>query len=95
MNNLDCLSLLLTAVIGGIAGWLAGLLVQGRGFGTIGNIVIGLIGGVVGGFIIRFLNQNAGVDITVPSGWIGQIIVSLIGAVALLFVLRLLFGSRR
>jgi uncharacterized membrane protein YeaQ/YmgE (transglycosylase-associated protein family) len=92
---MDCLNILVTALIGGAAGWLAGLLVQGRGFGTIGNIVIGLIGGVVGGFLIRFLNQNAGVDITLPANWIGQMIVALIGAVALLFVLRLLFGPAR
>jgi uncharacterized membrane protein YeaQ/YmgE (transglycosylase-associated protein family) len=92
---MDCLNILITALIGGVAGWLAGLLVQGRGFGTIGNIVIGLIGGVVGGFLIRFLNQNAGVDISLPANWIGQMIVALIGAVVLLFVLRLLFGPAR
>ena len=92
---MDCLNILITALIGGVAGWLAGLLVQGRGFGTIGNIVIGLIGGVVGGFLIRFLNQNAGVDISLPANWIGQMVVALIGAVVLLFVLRLLFGPAR
>lgn len=92
---MDCVGVLVTALIGGVAGWLAGLLVRGRGFGTIGNILIGLIGGVVGGIIVRFLNQNAGVDLNLPANWVGQITVALIGAVALLFVVRLLFGTGR
>jgi len=89
------LNVLVTALIGMIAGWLAGLLVRGRGFGTIGNIIIGLIGGVVGGVIVRFLNQQAGIALNLPANWVGQIIVAVIGAVALMLVLRLLFGSGR
>ncbi len=92
---MDCLNILVTALIGGVAGWLAGLLVQGRGFGTIGNIIIGLIGGVLGGIIVRFVNQNTNLDFTVPANWIGQIMVAFIGSVALLFVVRLLFGGSR
>ena len=92
---MECVNILVTALIGGAAGWLAGLLVQGRGFGTIGNIIIGLIGGVIGPIIVRFVNQNTSLDLTLPANWIGQIIVALIGSVALLFVLRLLFGGRR
>ncbi|MCL4505862.1 MAG: GlsB/YeaQ/YmgE family stress response membrane protein [Chloroflexi bacterium] len=92
---MDCVNVLVTALIGGVAGWLAGLLIQGRGFGAIGNIIIGLIGGVIGGVIVRFVNQNTNLDLTLPANWVGQIIVALIGAVALLFVLRLLFGGPR
>ena len=92
---MDLLQLLVSAVVGGVAGWLAGLMVQGKGFGTIRNVIVGLIGGVIGGAIIGFVNRNTGIDISVPSGWIGQIIVALIGAVVLLLVLRMLFGKGR
>ena len=92
---MDLLQLLVAAVVGGAAGWLAGLMVQGKGFGTIRNVIVGLIGGVIGGALIQFFNSNTGIDINVPSGWIGQIIVALIGAVVLLLALRLLFGKGR
>jgi uncharacterized membrane protein YeaQ/YmgE (transglycosylase-associated protein family) len=70
-------------VIGAIAGWLAGKVVEGSGFGLIVDIIVGIIGAVIGGYLAGALG------IAVGGGWIASIIVAVIGAVILLFVLRL------
>lgn len=62
-------------IIGGIAGWLAGLIMQGRGFGLIGNIVVGIIGAILGSWIFGALNVGGGVFVT-----------ALIGSIVLLFL---------
>ncbi|MCB0059038.1 MAG: GlsB/YeaQ/YmgE family stress response membrane protein [Caldilineaceae bacterium] len=69
-------------IIGGIAGWLAGKIMRGGGFGILGNIIIGVIGGLLGGWLFSLL----GINILGGSGWIGQIIVGLVGAVIILFI---------
>jgi len=71
------------ALIGLVAGWLAGLLVKGGGFGVIGDIVVGVIGALLGGFLFGALGLSAG------GGLIGAIVVATIGAIVLIFVLRL------
>jgi uncharacterized membrane protein YeaQ/YmgE (transglycosylase-associated protein family) len=70
-------------VIGAIAGWLAGKVVEGSGFGLIVDIIVGIIGAVIGGYLAGSLG------IAVGGGMISSIIVAVIGAVILLFVLRL------
>ena len=50
---MDITLLLISIVIGAVAGWLAGVIMKGGGFGLLGNIVVGIIGGVVGGFLFR------------------------------------------
>ncbi|WP_042302131.1 GlsB/YeaQ/YmgE family stress response membrane protein [Paraburkholderia kururiensis] len=70
-------------IIGAIAGWLAGLLVKGGGFGLIVDIVVGIVGAFIGGWLARVLG------ISIGGGWISSIITALIGAVILLFVIRL------
>jgi uncharacterized membrane protein YeaQ/YmgE (transglycosylase-associated protein family) len=70
-------------VIGAVAGWLSGKIVEGSGFGLVVDIVVGIVGAVIGGYIAGALG------IVVGSGLIGSIIVAVIGAVILLFVLRL------
>lgn len=67
-------------VIGAIAGWLAGQLVKGRGFGLLGNIVVGIIGALVGGFIFRAAGASPG------GGTMGSLITAVVGAVVLLFL---------
>jgi uncharacterized membrane protein YeaQ/YmgE (transglycosylase-associated protein family) len=75
---------LLWLVIGLIAGWLASAIVGG-GFGLIGDIVIGIVGAFIGGFVLRALHTHA------PWGGLpGTIFVAFIGAVVLLVILRLL-----
>lgn len=71
-------------VIGAIAGWLAGKIVDGAGYGLIVNIVVGIVGAVIGGYLAGVLG------ISVGSGLIASIIVAVIGAVVLLAILRLI-----
>ena len=66
-------------IVGAIAGWLGGLIMKGRGFGLLGNIVIGILGGFLGGFLFNALN------ISIGSGLVSAIVTSTIGAVVLLF----------
>jgi uncharacterized membrane protein YeaQ/YmgE (transglycosylase-associated protein family) len=70
-------------LIGLAAGWLAGQLMKGGGFGTVGDIVVGVIGALIGGFLFRSLGVSAG------GGLLGALIVATVGALALLFLLRL------
>jgi uncharacterized membrane protein YeaQ/YmgE (transglycosylase-associated protein family) len=71
-------------VLGAIAGWLAGQIVRGAGFGLIGNIIVGIIGALVAGWLFPTLGLSLG------GGWIGAIISSAIGAVIVLVVLALI-----
>ncbi len=77
------MNLLWFLIVGLIAGWLAGLLVKGGGFGLVGDLVVGVIGAFVGGFLFSTLGVSAG------GGLLGSIIVATIGAVVLLFIVRL------
>ncbi len=74
-------ALLVLLLIGGVAGFLAGTIVKGYGYGLVGNIVVGIVGAVMGGWLLPRLGLFAGTDI------IGQIISATIGAVALLVIL--------
>jgi uncharacterized membrane protein YeaQ/YmgE (transglycosylase-associated protein family) len=77
-------SLLIILLIGAIAGWLAGQIVQGTGFGLIGDIVIG----IVGAFIASWLFPQLGIHL--GAGIVGAIIAATIGAIVLLIVVRLI-----
>ncbi|CAB3802332.1 hypothetical protein LMG28614_05596 [Paraburkholderia ultramafica] len=70
-------------IIGAIAGWLAGVLVKGGGFGLIVDIIVGIVGAFIGGWLAGVLHISLG------GGWIGSIITAVIGAVILLFLIRL------
>jgi uncharacterized membrane protein YeaQ/YmgE (transglycosylase-associated protein family) len=76
-------SLIVLLIVGAIAGWLAGQIVRGFGFGLVGNIVVGIIGAVVAGWLFPRLGVNLG------GGLIGSIIAAAIGAVILLFIIGL------
>ena len=71
-------------IVGAIAGWLAGLIVKGGGFGLLGNIVVGIVGAVVAGWLLPRLG------IAIGGGWVAEIINAMIGAVIVLVVLALL-----
>jgi uncharacterized membrane protein YeaQ/YmgE (transglycosylase-associated protein family) len=75
-------SLVLILVVGVIAGWLAGQLVRGTGFGLIGDLIIGVIGAFIGTWLLPSLNIHIG------SGMVGAIISATIGSVLLLIILR-------
>jgi uncharacterized membrane protein YeaQ/YmgE (transglycosylase-associated protein family) len=72
------------ALIGLCAGWLAGQLVKGSGFGLVGDIVVGVVGSLLGGYLFSTFGIASG------SGLLGSLIVATIGAVVLLFGLRLI-----
>jgi uncharacterized membrane protein YeaQ/YmgE (transglycosylase-associated protein family) len=76
------MGILLWLIVGGIAGWLAGLILNGSGFGIIGDIIIGLIGGWLGGWLVGEMGISFGATI------VGQIVVSVIGAVVLLLIIK-------
>ena len=71
-------------LIGLAAGWLAGQLVKGGGFGMMGDIIVGIIGALLGGFLFSAFGLSSG------GGLLGRLIVATIGAVVLLFGLRLI-----
>ncbi|WP_175969328.1 GlsB/YeaQ/YmgE family stress response membrane protein [Burkholderia sp. BCC0322] len=79
---MDVHGLIVWLVIGAIAGWLAGVLVKGGGFGLLIDIVVGIVGAVIGGWLAGLLGIGF-------SGILGSIIIAVIGAVILLFVIRL------
>jgi uncharacterized membrane protein YeaQ/YmgE (transglycosylase-associated protein family) len=83
---MDSTSLLMFLAIGGLAGWLAGQIMKGGGYGLLGNIVVGVVGAFVGGFLFKLLGLSA-------SGLIGSLITAVAGAVALLFVVGLIKKS--
>ena len=66
---MDITSLIIFLAIGALAGWLAGNIMKGRGFGLIGNILVGIIGAVLGGLVFNFLGLTA-------VGLIGSIIMA-------------------
>jgi uncharacterized membrane protein YeaQ/YmgE (transglycosylase-associated protein family) len=71
-------------LIGLAAGWLAGQVMKSGGFGLVGDIVVGVIGALIGGFLFQRSGAFAG------SGLLGSLIVATIGAIVLLFGLRLI-----
>jgi uncharacterized membrane protein YeaQ/YmgE (transglycosylase-associated protein family) len=79
---MDIISLLIFLAVGALVGWLAGMIAKGRGFGAIGNIIVGIVGAVLGGFIFGLLGITTG-------GFLGSIIMATIGAVILLFIISL------
>jgi len=72
-------------IIGLIAGWLAGVVGRGRGFGCLADIILGLIGAIVGGWIFTKLGIMAG-------GVLGSLAAAFVGAVVLVAIARLFAG---
>ncbi len=76
-------SLIVILLVGLIAGWLAGQIMQGTGFGLIGDLVVGIIGAFIGDWLLPQLHIHLGVGI------VGLIVNATIGAIVLLFVIGL------
>lgn len=68
-------------LIGLAAGWLAGKIMKGAGFGILGNLVVGVIGAILGGFLFRLVGLAT-------VGLLGSLISATVGAVVLLFILQ-------
>ena len=77
-------SIIVFLIVGAIAGWLAGLIVKGFGFGLLGNIVVGIVGAFIAGFVFP------AVGISLGSGIIAAIIHATIGAVILLVLIKVI-----
>ncbi|HEV8070261.1 MAG TPA: GlsB/YeaQ/YmgE family stress response membrane protein [Planctomycetaceae bacterium] len=70
-------------IIGIVAGWLAGKIMRGGGFGLLGDLVVGVIGAVLGGFLFGMLGLSA-------NGLIGSLVTATVGAIVLLFLIHLI-----
>ena len=79
-------SLIVILFVGLVAGWLAGKIVRGTGFGIIGDIVVGILGAFIASWLFPRLGIHLGVGI------VSEIIFSAIGAILLLLIVRLLRG---
>jgi uncharacterized membrane protein YeaQ/YmgE (transglycosylase-associated protein family) len=77
-------TILIWILVGAIAGWLAGLVVRGFGFGLIGNIIVGIIGAFLGGWLFGVLG------VAIGAGIINTIFTAFIGAVVLLLIVRVI-----
>lgn len=80
-------SLLVILIVGLVAGWLAGQIMRGGGFGLVGDLLVGLIGAFIGDWLVPRLHIQLG------SGIIALIFNALIGAIVLLLLLRLVSGG--
>jgi uncharacterized membrane protein YeaQ/YmgE (transglycosylase-associated protein family) len=74
--------------LGLIAGWLAGLVMKGSGYGLIGDLIFGLVGALVGGFLFGMLVQG-------DYGFWGSMVVAFLGACILIAIVRALAPGRR
>lgn len=74
-------------LVGLIAGWLAGTIMKGSGFGLVGDLVVGVLGAFLGAWIFSLLGITAG-------GFLGAILVALVGALVLLWIVRLIRPGR-
>jgi uncharacterized membrane protein YeaQ/YmgE (transglycosylase-associated protein family) len=85
--HLSSQSLLVIIIVGIVAGWLAGRVTEGGGFGLIGDLLVGLVGAFIGDWLLPRL------DIHLGQGIVALIMNAFIGAVILLLILRLVGGG--
>lgn len=70
-------------VIGILAGWIAGKIMRGKGFGVVGDLIVGVIGSLLGSFIFGLLGLGA-------YGLVGRLVVAVVGALILLWLIRII-----
>ncbi|MCH8527333.1 MAG: GlsB/YeaQ/YmgE family stress response membrane protein [Kiritimatiellae bacterium] len=87
MNN-ESMTLLGVVIMGGLAGWISGLLMKGSGFGLFGNIVVGILGAIFGGWLFRQLGITTGTE------FLSSLITAVVGAMSLLFLISLVKRKR-
>ncbi len=82
-------SLLVILLVGIVAGWLAGKIVRGTGFGIIGDLLVGIVGAFIGNWLLPRAGMHLGI------GVVAAIVNATLGAILLLLVVRLLGGAGR
>jgi uncharacterized membrane protein YeaQ/YmgE (transglycosylase-associated protein family) len=88
---MEAQSIIIILLLGAAAGWLGGLIFQGSGLGLIGNIIVGIIGGFVGYWLLPRL----GVHINTGKPWLNYVLTAAIGAVVVLAIINIIFGRNR
>ena len=81
---MDIIAVVVALIIGAVAGWLAGVIVEGGGFGLIGNMLVG----IAGAFVAALLFPRLGLGLTLGGGIVGAIVTSALGAVVLLLIVN-------
>jgi uncharacterized membrane protein YeaQ/YmgE (transglycosylase-associated protein family) len=82
------MEILVSILIGAAAGWLGSMIYRGSGLGLLGNIIVGIIGGPLGYWILGKL------DVTLGGGWVGAILTGAIGAIVILLLINLIFKKK-
>lgn len=82
------MEILVTLIIGALAGWLGSTIYKGSGLGLLGNIVVGIIGSFVGYWLLGQLGAHLG------TGWVGAILTGALGAIVILVLLNLIIRRR-
>ena len=85
---MDLQSLIVMLIVGAVAGWLGGQIFQGGGLGLVGNIIVGILGSVVGSWLLGVL----GVHINLGNALVNTILTGAIGAIVILFIVSLIRG---
>jgi uncharacterized membrane protein YeaQ/YmgE (transglycosylase-associated protein family) len=81
--------ILITLIVGALAGWLGSMIITGSGLGLIGNIIVGILGSFVGYWLLGQLGLSFG------GGILGTILTGAIGAIVILVIARLIFPARK
>ena len=87
---MEASSIIIVLLLGAIAGWLGGMVFQGGGLGLIGNIVVGILGGFIGYWLLPKL----GLHINTGTSWLNYVVTAAIGAVVLLALINIIFGQK-
>jgi uncharacterized membrane protein YeaQ/YmgE (transglycosylase-associated protein family) len=87
MLGISIFVILIYLLIGLLIGWIAGLIMKGKGFGFLGNIVIAILGSMIGGFLFKLFGLN-------PHGVIRGFISAVFGAIVLLWIISLFTKKR-
>ena len=77
------MALMWVVILGILAGWLAGLIAKRRGFGLLGDLIVGIVGSLLGSFIFGLIGLAA-------YGLLGRLVISVVGAIVLLWLIRLI-----
>lgn len=85
-------SILAWIIVGGVAGWLASLVVKGGGSGILADVIVGVVGAIIGGALLSFILPGS---FSFTGFNLGSLVIAFVGAVILLLIIKVFTGSRR